>query len=171
MVYIYLLLSALLILCTIVLVYHLRTKEITEPFVEQDVVYEVNENEYTLDINNTYNDQCMNAIIKPYDVEFTNIIHYMNIPDAKFIGISNEKRQYLIISKNPEITNISSIGDGDLIAYAYEMDKVLFDHLFKKVHKKTLRFDNIRGDKEYVNDYCNSYDNTNNMFIDFMTHF
>jgi hypothetical protein len=172
MVSIYLLLSVLLVLSIIVLYAFgvLQTPiKVTETFVEEEVVYEVNDNDYVLHTDHPFNDQCVNSFIKPDDVKSTNIVEFLNMKDVKFIGISTDKRHYMVISKLQDVPNIHSIEDNTKIGYAYERDKVLFDRLFKKAYHKSMRFENInREPKEYVSDYCNSYDNTNNMFIDFM---
>lgn len=173
MVSIYILLSVLVILSIIVFYvcggiqnyFH----KVTETFVEEEVVYEVNDNDYVLHTDHPFKDQCTNSFIKPNDVELTNIIDFMNMKDVQFIGISTHKRHYMIVTKIQEVLNVHSISEDNKIGYAYERDRVLFDRLFKKAYHKTLRFENINTEpKKYVSDSCNSYDNTNNIFIDFM---
>ena len=154
MVSIYILLSVLVILSIIVFYvcggiqnyFH----KVTETFVEEEVVYEVNDNDYVLHTDHPFKDQCTNSFIKPNDVELTNIIDFMNMKDVQFIGISTHKRHYMIVTKIQEVLNVHSISEDNKIGYAYERDRVLFDRLFKKAYHKTLRFENINTEpKKY----------------------
>ena len=183
MVNMYLLLSVILILSVVLLFHQLffyskKVDKFTESFLEQEVTYEIDENEYSLDQNHAFKEQCVNALIKPDDVHFTNVLHFMNIENAKFVGISTDKRYYMVLSKNLEVYNIDLIPNDGVIAYAYERDKILFDQLFKKAYSKPMRFESMSAmhDEnvnkevkfEFVNDYCNSFDISKNLFIDFM---
>lgn len=165
-------LYALLFIVVVVLVLFFVYREIfshtlKEPFAIEEVVEDtIDENGYLLE--NQFTDQCQFVEVKPTDTKATNIVHFFTLPKAKFVGISTEKRHYMVVTKDKTVMNASSIKNNTKVGYCYESDKVLFDHLFKKVYRVTLEFENIASELEYVNDYCNTYDNTQNMFVDFM---
>ena len=135
--------------------------------VEQLVVKTIDETKYTL--KNDYNiAACLNSKIKPTDVFFTNITHFFNISDVSFIGVSIGKRVCMVVAKKQDIYNVNKIPINAKIAYSYENDKILFDHIFKSVYNVEYDFINLTNNKFYVNEYCDSFDQNDNMFIDFM---
>ena len=145
----------------------LSSRTLKEPFAVEEVVEEtVDENAYVLE--NQFADQCNFTDIKPTDTKATNIVHFFTLPEGKFVGISNEKRHCMIVTKDMTVTNASSIKSDTKVAYGYQSDQVLFDHLFKKVYRVSPQFEHVASELEYVNDHCNAYDNTRNMFVEFM---
>ena len=135
-----------------------------EPFIEQTTTYQLDTNAYVL--TNTFKDKCMFATIKPTDVFMTNIIHYFhNVVD--FVGICKSNRVYYILSKTTNIKYVSDLPSNLTIGYVHEGDKLLFERVFSRAYNKQMTFEKITN-KDYVSDYCNSFDNTNNILIDFM---
>lgn len=158
----------IILLISFLYIYASESRMVKETFIENTITVEVvDEKAYIL--NNTFRDQCTGAIIKPTDVFMTNIIHYFhNVDNVDFIGICNGHRSCVIASKNNSIKNVSDIPITEIIGYSNEADKYLFDRILTRAYTKSFSFEKIT-DKIYVSEYCDTYDNTDNMFIDFMS--
>ena len=106
-------LYALLFIVVVVLVFFFVYREIfshtlKEPFAIEEVVEDtIDENGYLLE--NQFTDQCQFVEVKPTDTKATNIVHFFTLPKAKFVGISTEKRHYMVVTKDKTVMNASSI--------------------------------------------------------------
>lgn len=120
--------------------------------------------------------ECSRALIKPNDCNFTNIIHFMKNKDKfKFIGVTPFEVNYFIIA--PNISTVSLVKDipkNSVIYYNDEKSLSFFQQLVIKIYKKKLNDFNYKPVSEsnesyFINDYCNSYDINNNVFIEFLS--
>lgn len=158
----------IIILIVIITLFVLRSStQIKEQFVDVNITHDIKKNEYTL--SNSFKEQCMYSIIKPTDVSMTNVIDYFhNRANIDFVGVCKGHRSYMIVSKNSNIKHVKDIPQNVIIGYANERDKLLFHHVLTRVYNKTAHSFEKVTDHTYVNDYCDSLDNTSNIFIDFM---
>lgn len=120
--------------------------------------------------------ECSRALIKPNDCKFTNIIHFMKNQDKfNFVGVTPFEVNYFVIAPNTSDVNlVKDIPKNSVIYYNDEKALSFFQQLVLKIYKKDLndfKYESISssGDSSFINDYCNSYDINNNVFVDFLS--
>lgn len=146
----------------------------TNKFIEGylDIDLEVQGEDVDLDYlidDEVMKNKCGSAKVHPNDVIITNIVDFVHRKDLSFVGISAEKRKYMILSKDVQVRYVHMIPNDADVAYVHPSDQVFFKRLFDKVYKKTsINLVDVREEKVYVSDFCDSLDHSDNMFIDFM---
>ena len=121
--------------------------------------------------------ECSRALIKPNDCKFTNIIHFMKNQDQfNFVGVTPFEVNYFVIAPNTSDVNlVKDIPKNSVIYYNDEKALSFFQQLVLKIYKKDLndfKYESISsssGESSFINDYCNSYDINNNVFVDFLS--
>jgi hypothetical protein len=92
-----------------------------------------------------------------------------------FVGVTPFEVNYFVIA--PNISNIDLVKDipkNSVIFYNDERALSFFQQLVLKIYKKDIndfKYESVAssGDSNFINDYCNSYDINNNVFVDFLS--
>ena len=129
--------------------------------------------QFKKNLNENFNDnndddliQCKyyNLISKSPHFKYTNIIGFNK--NSKFIGINKGSYYFIVLSKkNLKINEFPSDVN---IMYKHEYDKILFEYILKNIYRSNATNLNYeQNTKTYLNDHCNFYPHSDNIYIDF----